>query len=87
MTGLIGGANIMQDADFKWFIEHMPKLYEEYGECYLAIKNKQVLGKYKTFSDGVKATSIAEPVGTFIIQRCGKDESAYTNYIASMNFM
>lgn len=73
--------------DYNWFLEKYNELYATYGECYLAIKNKKVLGAYKTYNEGVKQTAKKEKTGTFIIQKCGKDESAYTNYIASMNFM
>ena len=76
----------MQEADFNWFVEHCSALYEEYGRAYLAIKNKTVLGSYPTYAEGVRETLKAEEIGTFIVQLCGKDESAYTNYISSMNF-
>lgn len=72
--------------DYKWFLEQYSVLYEKYGEAYLAIKNKKVLGVCNTYADGVRATSRNEELGTFIIQKYGKDESSHTNYIASMNF-
>lgn len=73
--------------DFAWFIENYHDLFRQYGECYLAIKDKRVIGVYSTYQDGVKATQKSEDLGTFIVQRCGADESAYTNYISSMNFV
>ena len=36
------------DADFRWFMEHYETLQEEYGDCFLAIKNGVVLGAYTT---------------------------------------
>lgn len=82
----LDGGDVVQE-DYKWFLEKYNDLYEKYGEAYLAIKNKKVLGVYNTYADGVRLTSKNEELGTFIIQKCGKDESSYTNYIASMNFM
>lgn len=76
----------MQDADFLWFTEHCSDLFKRFGEKYIAIKNKSVLGVYSTYADGVRCTLKTEPVGTFIVQKCGENESAYTGYIASMNF-
>lgn len=73
--------------DYKWFLDNYGDLYNQYGETFLAIKNKTVIGIYRTYAEGVKNTSRTEDIGTFIIQKCGKDDSSYTNYIASMNFM
>lgn len=76
----------MQSTDFEWFKNNMPSLFAEYGEKYLAIKDQCVLGAYDTYSEGVNATKKTETIGSFIIQRCGADASAYTNYISSINF-
>lgn len=77
----------MQSDDFKWFTENMPKLYEHYGNCYLAIKDHAILGSYQSYGVAVTETEKQEPLGSFIVQKCGQDESAYTCYISSMNFM
>ena len=77
----------MQDRDFSWFIEHYQELYTEYGHKFLAIKNKVVLGVYDSMIDGVKATAKTEPLGTFIVQECNGDESAYTSYIVTPGIM
>lgn len=76
----------MQNADYEWFLEHCSELFNKFGNTYLAIKNKTVLGAYSTYAEGVKTTLKTEQIGTFIVQLCGSDESAYTNYISSMNF-
>ena len=76
----------MQEADYNWFLENYDELYKQYGDTYLAIKGKAVLGSYRSYAEGVLSTVREEPIGSFIVQRCGRDESAYTNYISSMNF-
>ena len=73
-----------QKSDFKWFKGEMSDLYREYGRCYVAIRDKEVLGVYPTFGDGVEATSAAFEPGTFIVQEVGPDASAYTSEFASM---
>ena len=55
-------------------------MYKKYGTGYLAIKNKKVLGVYKTYAEGVKNTLKTEEMGSFIIQLCNGSESAYTNF-------
>ena len=74
----------MQDKDFEWFIENYNTLYDEYSCCFLVIKNKQILGAYKSFDEAVDTTLQTEEIGTFIVQECNGDESAYTIQIASM---
>ena len=76
----------MQSADFEWFKSNMSALYDEYGPAFLAIKDQTVLGAYETYGQGVRSTMENEQLGTFIVQRCGQGEEAYTNYIASTNF-
>lgn len=77
----------MQEKDFGWFVENLDELYKRYGSVYVAIKNKTVLGTYPSYADGVRETLKTERPGTFIIQQCGPDKSAYTNYISSFNFI
>lgn len=76
----------MQNTDFNWFVENHNELFAKYGPSFLAIKNKTILGTYDTYALAVKETSLKEELGTFIVQECGADESAYTCYIASMNY-
>lgn len=76
----------MQESDFLWFVENMKDLFMKYGHSFLAIKNKKVLGSYSSYAEGVHETEKTEQIGTFIIQKCGQDESAYTVNISSMNF-
>lgn len=76
----------MQDNDYKWFLENYARLFKEYGAAFLVIKNATVLGSYKTYAEGVRAMLGKEKLGTFIVQQCNGQESAYTNYISSVNF-
>ena len=77
----------MQEKDFEWFLENYNELYERYGHTFLAIRNEEVLGSYGSFREAVEITQLTEELGTFIVQECNGDESAYTVQIASMNFM
>jgi len=76
----------IQSSDFQWFLKNYADLFEKYGNTYLAIKNNAVIGTYNSYAEAVKSTSSREELGTFIVQECNGDESAYTNYILSMNF-
>lgn len=74
----------MQEVDFHWFLEHYQELYEEYGKCYVIVKNKHVLGVSKTMIEGVKQAEQTEEPGTFIVQCCNGDESGYTAHFGTL---
>lgn len=77
----------MQDSDFKWFLENYELLFEKYGSSFLAIKDKNVLGVFKTYAEGVKQIMKKEKIGTFIVQQCLADKIAATNaFVASIDF-
>ena len=74
---------MQQTQDFKWYIENLKDLYDIYGDAYLVIMDKTVLGKYKTFIEGVNEIKARNLEGRAIVQKCGHDKSAYTIYVNS----
>ena len=72
--------------DFAWFKEHYVEFQNEYGNAFIAIKNKQILGVYESYAEGVKNTMKSEELGTFIVQECNPQHEAYHCCISSMNF-
>ena len=64
-------------SDFEWFVENYDALCEQYGDSCLAIKNRSVIGAYKTFDDALLETAKSEELGTFLIQECQKGIKAY----------
>lgn len=71
----------MQERDFQWFVDHQSDLFKQYGHSFIAIKDQTVLGSYPSYANAVKVTQKHEPLGTFIVQECTGDESAYTTHI------
>lgn len=69
--------------DFSFFVENYDKFYEEYGKCFITIRNKKVLGIFRTEEEAIDITSSKYEIGEFIVQECNGDESGYTNYITS----
>ena len=74
----------MARTDFNWFLNHYDELYETYGHKFLVIKNKTILGAYDSVREAVDNTD--EELGTFIVQECNGDPSAYTSCISSLIF-
>lgn len=72
--------------DFQWFVNNYEKFQKKYGNCYIVIKDKKVLGAYKTFGEGVHETSKKYEIGTFIVQECAVDRKAYISYYYSPMF-
>lgn len=79
----IDGRDYSMSEDFKWFVENYDSLFSEYGYAFLAIKDKKIIGVYPTYADGVRGAAKICPVGTFIVQECNGNPSAYTCHIAS----
>lgn len=69
------------EEDFIWFKEHYPEFQKEYGEAFVVIKNKKVLGVYESYAKGLKETAKTEELGTFIVQECHPYHKAYKCYI------
>ncbi|MBQ6733523.1 MAG: hypothetical protein IJR00_01155 [Lachnospiraceae bacterium] len=67
--------------DFAFFKKNLKDLFAQYGNHYIVIRNQKVLGHYRTMDSAVKATTRQYPMGSFIIQKCGADESVYCESI------
>lgn len=64
--------------DFEYFISIYQDLYKKYGHKYIALKNKEILGVFTTPKEAIHHLSNQYILGTYIIQECNGDESAYT---------
>ena len=76
-----------QSTDFEWFKNNYNEICKEYNGRFVVIKNKTIIGDYSSYSEAVRSTEQTEARGTYIVQHCNGEESGYTNYISSMNFM
>jgi hypothetical protein len=70
-----------QQTDYTWFSENFYMLYQRYGNSYLVIKNKTILGSYNSFSEAYHDTIKTESFGTFIIQRVCDNQEDLTEYV------
>lgn len=67
--------------DFDYFIQNYKELYQQYGHKFLAIKNKEVLGAFDSVPDAISQLSKEYEIGSYIIQECTDDDSAYRTTI------
>lgn len=64
--------------EFNYFLENKEELFKQYPYKFIVIKSRKVIGCYDTIPEAVEDTSKTEPVGTFLVQKCDVDPSAYT---------
>lgn len=67
--------------DFNFFIENYQEFYQKYGHKFLAIKNKNILGAYNSVLDAINSLTPKYETGSYIIQECTGDDSAYRTTI------
>ena len=67
--------------DFDFFIPNYHAFYKEYGHKFLAIRDKKILGTYDSVPDAINDLSPSYNLGTYIIQECTGDDSAYRTTI------
>lgn len=67
--------------DFDFFTQHYQEFFTEYGHKFLAIKNKEILGAYDSVMDAITNLQNKYEVGSYIIQECTGNESAYRTTI------
>ena len=73
--------DIERKQDFDFFVSNYQVLYQKYGHKFLAIKDKIVLGAYDSIPDAIRELSSTYELGTYIIQECTGDDSAYRTTI------
>lgn len=73
--------DVERKQDFDYFTENYDSLFKEYGHTFLAIRNKEVLGAYNSVHEAISDLSSTYEVGTYIIQECTGDDSAYRTTI------
>lgn len=69
--------SLEQKKSFKWYVDNFSDLYNKYGDKYIVISDSKVLTDVETFIDGVNYINKNKLQGNAIVQKCGKDRSAY----------
>lgn len=60
--------------DFRWFVENYSNIYEQYGECYVAVRNNEVIGAFNSFGEACREMDKIGKSTDQIIQHCyGKE--------------
>lgn len=64
--------------DSEYFEKNFRELWKIYGDCYLLISNKQVIGSFNKFHDAVEEGMRLFGPGNFIATELTNDESCFT---------
>lgn len=70
-----------RNQDFDFFMKNYQELFKQYGHKFIAIKNGKILGAYNSVPETLNALSETFEPGSYIIQECTGDESAYRTSI------
>lgn len=73
-----------RSSDFDYFVKNYQGLFKHYGHKFLAIKNQVVLGAFDSVADAINELSGTYGLGTYIIQECTGDTSAYTATMSNL---
>lgn len=73
--------------DFDFFLSQYDDIYDEYGECFVAIRRNKIIGVFKEEKQALDIASSEFGYGNFIVQKCNGDETGYTNYITSFQLI
>lgn len=65
--------------NFDYFKRNHKKLYKEYPNMFIVIKDKHIVLSSDSFESALaKAAESGLELGTFLVQRCTADESGFT---------
>jgi hypothetical protein len=62
--------NNAQKADNQFFLDHFDEFYDNYGPCYITIKDETVLGTYNSWVTALETAAKSHYPGSFILQEC-----------------
>lgn len=67
--------------DFHWFVKNYDTIYRQYGECYVAIRNREIIGVFDSFGNACHEMEKLGKATDQIIQYCNGKESGYIAYL------
>ena len=66
------------EREFRYYLEHQPELVAKYNGKVIAIGGCEVLGEFDSEAAAVAEVSKSRALGSFIVQRVGPGDSAYS---------
>lgn len=67
----------------KYFTENFTRLFRQYKNKYIIIKNQEVQGSYKNMDDAMRSAISRFNLGTFIIKKCEPKENIKEHHFYS----
>jgi len=64
--------------EFEYFLAHQEELVKMYEGKFVVIKDQHILGAYDSEIDAIEETSKTEEMGTFLVQKCERGDSSFT---------
>ena len=64
--------------EFEYFLGRQEELVKMYEGKFVVIKDQHILGAYDSEIDAIEETSKTEEMGTFLVQKCERGDSSFT---------
>lgn len=79
--------NSEMEDDFQFYVENQKNFSEMYLGRFVVIKNKEIVGNYKTLDEAIEEASKKYIIGTFLVREVGIGAESYTQTFHSrVNF-
>ena len=75
---------MMLDREFKYYLDNQERLFEQYKDKFIVIKDNEVIGAYESELTAYLETKKEHEEGTFLIQLCQLGEDNYTQNFHSL---
>lgn len=63
---------------FRFYLDHQDEMVKKYDGKFIVIKGDKVLGAYDDELTAITETEKSERIGTFLVQKVSRGDSAYT---------
>ncbi len=73
----------MLEKEYQYFLDHKDELVKKYKNKYIVIVDDQIIGSYQSQKEAYDDAVDKFEEGTFLIQICTPDETAYTHFFHS----
>ena len=65
-------------AEFEYYLQNQEQLVREYNGKVIVIKDRKVIGSYKTRDEAIREASKEHELGTFLVQNVAPGPDAYS---------
>ena len=73
----------MLKKEFQYYLDNQNELIKKYDGRFLVIIDNKVVADYESYEQALLESQELYEIGTFLIQKCSKNEEPYTQFFHS----